>query len=179
MQKQFNCTRSCQDTIALLLLVQNLLNSQAQAAAKGQTEHHADLLRMTRESMNGSFTAKLNSLGEPLLFEKYAGSIGQNLVMVKAWLARVLYPLRRSKGAAVIVLDAAAEASSVSSKTNPEAAAVAAAAPATEISVAISTGLSRNTNRGLKQRLVKTGRNTSLSPCQAEFSPNAATLSCC
>lgn len=50
----------------LLLLLQSVLDRQAQAAAKGQPDHHADLLRMTRESMNGSFTAKLNSLGKPM-----------------------------------------------------------------------------------------------------------------
>ena len=45
----------------MLPLLQSLLDSRAQAAAKGQSDLHADLLRMTRESMNGSFTAKLAS----------------------------------------------------------------------------------------------------------------------
>lgn len=41
------------------MLLQNLLDSRAQMAARGQADHTSDLLRMTRESMNGSFTAKL------------------------------------------------------------------------------------------------------------------------
>jgi hypothetical protein len=46
--------------------LQSLLDSRAQMAARsqgasmGQSEHTADLLRMTRESMNGSFTSKLS-----------------------------------------------------------------------------------------------------------------------
>ena len=46
--------------------LQSLLDSRAQMAARShgaptsQSEHTADLLRMTRESMNGSFTSKLS-----------------------------------------------------------------------------------------------------------------------
>lgn len=63
--------------------LQNLLESRAQLAAKaassgtstptspeaGQSTHAADLLRMTRESMNGSFSAKFIPAGkrQPLL----------------------------------------------------------------------------------------------------------------
>ena len=58
--------------------LQNLLDSRAQMAAKNaspgtmtptspeaaQHTHAADLLRMTRESMNGSFTARFNAAGK-------------------------------------------------------------------------------------------------------------------
>lgn len=63
------------------LFLQNLLDSRAQLAAKaasssspgamtptspeaGQHTHTADLLRMTRESMNGSLSARLHPAGK-------------------------------------------------------------------------------------------------------------------
>lgn len=55
--------------------LQNLLDSRAHMAAKGQagpsqsgspTDHSADLLRMTRESMNGSFSSKLTGSRQTL-----------------------------------------------------------------------------------------------------------------
>ncbi|DBA89089.1 hypothetical protein WJX77_009682 [Trebouxia sp. C0004] len=56
-------------------LAKSLLDSRAQMAARSQgaptsqSEHTADLLRMTRESMNGSFTSKL-SPGRPTIDEQ-------------------------------------------------------------------------------------------------------------
>ena len=63
----------CTTISALLtaeLLLQNLLDSRAQMAGRGVSDHTADLLRMTRESMNGSFTSKITigvSLFLPLM----------------------------------------------------------------------------------------------------------------
>ena len=65
-----------------VLVLQNLLDSRAQMAAKaasssspgamtptspeaGHSTHTADLLRMTRESMNGNLSARLNPAGNP------------------------------------------------------------------------------------------------------------------
>ena len=55
----------------------------------GQHSHTADLLRMTRESMNGSFTARFNAAGrrQPLLGSHAETPLQSRFASSKFWAA--------------------------------------------------------------------------------------------